>query len=76
MDDTFAVCERSAMSQPDDPIAGLSAQVLKDKFSLSKGYASDLINRKRRPSLDLAVRIEHELGVPASAWVVADDKAA
>lgn len=64
------------MSQPVDPIAGLSAQVLKDKFSLSKGYASDLINRKRRPSLDLAVRIERELGVPATAWVSDDEKAA
>lgn len=45
-----------------------TARELREKLGLSKGYASDLISGKRRPSLELAFRIERELGVPVSRW--------
>ena len=45
------------------------ARDLREKVGLSAGYASDLSSGIRRPSLELAVRIEGHLGIPASAWV-------
>lgn len=36
---------------------------------VSLGYASDLANGRRLPSLPLAARIEEELGIPATAWI-------
>jgi transcriptional regulator with XRE-family HTH domain len=47
----------------------ISAQALRDRLNLSKGYASDLASGKRKPSLALAVRIERELGIPVAHWV-------
>ena len=45
-----------------------TAKELRDKLGLSKAYASELTTGKRRPSLDLAFRIEREFGVPVSYW--------
>lgn len=50
---------------------GVTALQLRESFGLSKGYASDLVNRKRSPSLALAVQIEREFGVPVATWIVA-----
>lgn len=38
---------------------------------ISGGYLSDILNGKKRPSLDLAVRIERETrgAVPVASWV-------
>lgn len=37
-------------------------------MGLSKSYASELANGRRRPSLGLAARIETELNIPAATW--------
>lgn len=41
------------------------------RLGVSKSYLSDLLGGKRRPSLDLAFRIERATGgaVPAAVWV-------
>lgn len=56
--------ERSETSPPT-----LTAQALRERLNLSKGYASDLASGKRTPSLPLAVRIEREFGIPVAHWV-------
>ena len=38
------------------------------KLGLSRSYAFELLKRGKKPSLDVAVRIEQQFGVPASAW--------
>ena len=37
-------------------------------LGVPSGYASELANGKKTPSLKLAQRIEAALGYPASAW--------
>lgn len=70
----FAVCEPKGMDAPSSTsIADLKASELQARFNLSKGYASDLVNRKRRPSLELAVQIQEAFGVPPAAWFQVDD---
>lgn len=46
-----------------------TAKALREKLGLSRSYASELASGIRKPSLDLALRIEREMGVPASHWV-------
>ncbi|ATC34633.1 helix-turn-helix transcriptional regulator [Caulobacter sp. SL161] len=41
-------------------------------LGISKGYVSQLVSGARTPSLELAVRIERELGIPPSAWLPAE----
>ncbi|MDP1875663.1 MAG: helix-turn-helix transcriptional regulator [Phenylobacterium sp.] len=36
---------------------------------MSRSYASELVKRKKTPSLEMAARIEREFGVPLSAWI-------
>lgn len=47
------------------------------RLGISPSYLSDLVNGKKLPSLDLAVRIERETGgvVVANSWIapVADE---
>lgn len=38
-------------------------------IGLSQPYASQLANRKRTPSLTLAVKIKKHLGIPEDFWV-------
>jgi transcriptional regulator with XRE-family HTH domain len=45
------------------------AAELRDRVGLSAAYASELAAGKRTPSLALAVKIERELQIPASAWI-------
>jgi transcriptional regulator with XRE-family HTH domain len=45
------------------------ARTLRDRFGLSKGYASQLANGLRVPSLDLAVRLEDEMKIKPRVWV-------
>ncbi len=54
-----------------DPFAEPKALAgrLRDELKLSTGYASDLANGKRVPSLKVASEIEAKLGIPASAWI-------
>ena len=60
------MCDVFAMAQ--QPALEITAQVLREKIGLSQGYASDLANGKRRPSLKLAVRIQREIGIPITHW--------
>lgn len=57
------------MSKPAPKISELQAGELVAKLGLSRSYASELLNRQKTPSLDVAVKIEREFGVPASAWL-------
>lgn len=52
-------------------ISDLKPSDLVAKIGLSRSYAFELVNRRKTPSLDIAVRIEQEFGVPAAAWVEA-----
>lgn len=50
-----------------------------DRLDISRSYLSDLVNGKKMPSLDLAVRIERLTAgaVPVASWIdVADDRSA
>ena len=57
-------------------ISDLQASELVSKFGLSRSYAFELIKRVKTPSLELAVKIENEFGIPASAWITAPSDAA
>ena len=57
------------MTKPTKRIADLSATDLVVKLGVSRSYASELLRRLKTPSLEMAVRIEVEFGVPASAWM-------
>ncbi|MGH6979519.1 MAG: helix-turn-helix domain-containing protein [Brevundimonas sp.] len=51
------------------------AAALRSKVGLSAGYASELANLQRTPSLRLALKIEAALGIPPSHWVKSDSQA-
>lgn len=53
-------------------ISELQAADLQDKLGLSRSYAFELVKRQRKPSLEVAVKIERQFGVPASAWIDVD----
>lgn len=57
------------MSKAPREIANLRASELVAKLGLSRSYAFELLKRQKTPSLEIAVRIEREFGVPASAWL-------
>jgi plasmid maintenance system antidote protein VapI len=57
-------------------ISDLKASDLVEKCGLSRSYAFELVNRVKTPSLEVAVKIEQEFGVPASAWLMAPPSAA
>jgi DNA-binding XRE family transcriptional regulator len=40
-----------------------------DLLGIDQTYISQLLNGKRTPGLEMAVRIEHAMGIPAAAWV-------
>jgi len=67
---TFAVCEILAMinafTPPDAPAD--FAKLLASKVKVSTGYASELANRIKTPSLKLALEFEREYGIPPSFW--------
>lgn len=42
---------------------------LRETLGVSAGYASDLANGNRKPSLEKAVEIEAKLGIPVAAWL-------
>lgn len=50
-------------------ISDLKPAELVAKLGLSRGYAWELVNRVKTPSLEIAVRIECAFGVPAAAWM-------
>lgn len=57
------------MATPTLGISDLQASELVARLGLSRSYAFELLKRLKTPSLDVAVRIEQEFGVPASAWL-------
>lgn len=50
-------------------IADLKPTDIARRLGLSRSYAFDLIKGHKTPSLDVAVKIEREFGIPASAWI-------
>lgn len=62
------------MAKQTPSISTLHAADLVSKVGLSRSYAFELIKRVKTPSLDVAVRIEQEFGVPAAAWLEASHK--
>lgn len=50
-------------------ISDLQASDLVAKLGLSRSYAFELLKRVKTPSLEVAVKIEQEFGVPAAAWM-------
>lgn len=50
-------------------ISDLQATELVSRLGLSRSYVSELLKGIKTPSLDVAVKIEREFGVPASAWL-------
>lgn len=58
-----------AMSENPPAISELQASELVARLGLSRSYAFELLKGLKTPSLDVAVRIEREFGVPASAWI-------
>lgn len=50
---------------PPDPKALAAALV---ELGMSAPFASQVANRKRRPSLAWAVKIERALGIPCAFW--------
>ncbi|WP_431197557.1 helix-turn-helix transcriptional regulator [Shimia thalassica] len=57
--------------------SGVSRTDWAKRLEISKSYMSDLLNGKRIPSLEVAVRIERATGgaVPASSWINSEDAA-
>jgi plasmid maintenance system antidote protein VapI len=49
-------------------IADLKAGEVAKRLKLSRSYVHELIKGSKTPSLDTAVLIEREFGVPVSAW--------
>jgi plasmid maintenance system antidote protein VapI len=63
------------MTEP-TAIEALQASDLVAKIGLSRSYAFELLKGQKTPSLDVAVRIEQEFGIPAAAWVCRQQGAA
>lgn len=40
------------------------------ELGLSQSYASELTNGRKMPSLRVALKIQHKLGYPVTAWRV------
>lgn len=59
------------MSNPTPDVCDLRPTELVAKLGMSRSYASELVKRKKTPSLEMAARIEREFGVPLSAWITA-----
>ena len=59
-------------------ISGRSRTAWAADLGISKSYLSDLLNGKKTPSLDLAVRIQRMTGgaVPAHIWITEKGNAA
>lgn len=57
-----------------DPAARLTQSQQAEIFGISRSYLSEIASGAKRPSLDVAFRIERETGgaVPASSWVSAE----
>lgn len=62
---SFAFCKDGVMERR--PENRELAERLKG-IGISESYASQLVNGRRTPSLRLALRIEQQLGIPASNW--------
>lgn len=48
------------------------ARTLTEKVGVSTSFASELARNKRKPSLELAVKIEDALSIPARWWIKRD----
>lgn len=45
---------------------------LAELLGLDDAHVSQLLNGKRRPGLEIAVRIEERTGIPARAWLLTE----
>ena len=48
---------------------GLTQQQLAEKLRVSQPLLSEIINHKRRVSLEMALKLEDALGIPAEIWL-------
>jgi transcriptional regulator with XRE-family HTH domain len=48
------------------------ARSLTEQLGVSASFASELARNKRKPSLELAVKIEDVLSIPARWWIKRD----
>lgn len=46
----------------------VTPKLLRDKVGISDGYAFDLANGHREPSLKMAIRIREATGIPVEIW--------
>lgn len=67
------MCEHCGMEQLRSFLAQhkMRPSELAEVVGTSRGYIHDILNRRRRPGLEVATRIERATGgeVPASTWV-------
>lgn len=49
--------------------SGLRQKVWAEQLGVSQAYLSELMSGAKRPSLELAVRIEEATGLPVRSWV-------
>ena len=49
---------------------GYKQYELADLLSLDEAHVSQILNGKRKPGLEIAVRIEDRTGVPAESWLL------
>lgn len=47
---------------------GLNGQEASELIGIGRDYMSRLIHGKRKPSLDVAIRIEREFGIPVDSY--------
>lgn len=50
-------------------VSDLRPGELVSRLGMSRSYASELVKRKKTPSLEVAARIEREFGVPMADWL-------
>ena len=48
---------------------GLTQQQLAEKLSVSQPLLSEIINHKRRVSLEMALKLEETVEIPAETWL-------
>jgi len=65
----FARCEKTGVRKqlPSEPTE--LAKVLVDRANVSPSYASELANKRKVPSLKMAVRLEQRIGIPPRFWI-------
>lgn len=59
------------MAKRTPKIEDLKPSDLVTRMGVSRSFASQILSGHRKPSLEMAVRIENEMGIPVADWVSA-----